>query len=255
MTLDDNYDRIARFYDVDMARNMAFDDVAFYRQLCRREPAAGPVLELGCGNGRILLPLLAEGSDVVGVDASMGMLAALSRKAQMQGLPARVARMDIRALGLRPGFGVILCPYSLITYLQTDDEVDALLKAMRTLLRPGGQCVVDAFIPRPRATATGFTLDYRRSFGSDILARWKRITAISATVNRIERRYVVEDALGDARDVVEVVEDIRPRTDADLAARLINAGFAAPATSWDYGAAVDAGSAQFATLVARCPPD
>ena len=231
------------------------DLVAFYRQFCRREPAAGPVLELGCGNGRILLPLLAEGIDVVGVDASMGMLAALSRKAQMQGLPARVARMDIRALGLRPGFGVILCPYSLITYLQTDDEVDALLKAMRTLLRPGGQCVVDAFIPRPRATATGFTLDYRRSFGSDILARWKRITAISATVNRIERRYVVEDALGDARDVVEVVEDIRPRTDADLAARLINAGFAAPATSWDYGAAVDAGTAQFATLVARCPPD
>ena len=253
MTMDDNYDRIARFYDVDMALNMAFDDVAFYQQHCCSEP--GPVLELGCGNGRILLPLLAGGIDAFGVDASAGMLAELRRKARLQGLPARVARMDIRVLGLRPGFGVILCPYSLITYLRSDDEVDALLKAIRTLLRPGGKCVVDAFIPRPRATAAAFTLDYRRSFGSDILARWKRITAMSATINRIERRYVVEDAHGNARDVVEVVEDIRPRTDADLAAHLINAGFASPATSWDYGGAVCAETAQFATLVARRPPD
>ena len=78
---------------------------------------------------------------------------------------------------------------------------------------------------------------------------------MSATINRIERRYVVEDAHGNARDVVEVVEDIRPRTDADLAARLINAGFASPATSWDYGGVVCAETAQFATLVARRPPD
>ena len=54
-----NYDRIARFYDVDMARNMPFDDVGFYRALAAA--AGGRVLELGCGNGRILLELLAGG--------------------------------------------------------------------------------------------------------------------------------------------------------------------------------------------------
>ena len=48
------YDRIARFYDVDMAQNMRFDDVAFYAHACAR--ARGKVLEVGCGNGRILLP-------------------------------------------------------------------------------------------------------------------------------------------------------------------------------------------------------
>ena len=38
------YDAIADLYDVDMARNMAFDDVTFYEEVCRTTP--GPVLEL-----------------------------------------------------------------------------------------------------------------------------------------------------------------------------------------------------------------
>jgi SAM-dependent methyltransferase len=248
---DDNYDRIARFYDVDMARNMAFDDVAFYRKLCLQHP--GPVLELGCGNGRILLDLLAHGVDIVGVDASGGMLADLQRKAAGHGLPARVARMDMRRLGLRAGFGVVLCPYSLITYVTVDDEVPALLRALWSLLRPGGRCVIDAFIPRPRTAVAAFALDYRRPLASGTLARWKRISAVGATVNRIERRYVVEDAAGGVLDVIEVAEDIRPRTADELSLQLLEAGFEPATPAWDYGAATVATTAQFATLVATRP--
>lgn len=250
-TTDDNYDRIAQFYDVDMARNMAFDDVAFYRRLCLATP--GPVLELGCGNGRILLDLLAHGVDAVGVDASAGMLAELRRKAAERGLPARVAQMDMRRLGLRAGFAVVLCPYSLITYVTNDDQVPTLLRALWLLLRPGGTCVVDAFIPRPRAAAATFALDYRRPYGAGMLARWKRISAVGATINRIERRYVVEDAAGHALDVIEVAEDIRPRTTVELSRQLRDAGFEAPDLTWDYGASTDAAAAQFATLVATRP--
>jgi len=248
---DDNYDRIAQFYDVDMARNMAFDDVAFYRGVCVQH--AGPVLELGCGNGRILLDLLAHGVDVIGVDASAGMLAVLQRKARARGLSARVARMDIRRLGLRAGFGVVLCPYSLITYVTDDHQASALLRGLRSLLRPGGLCVVDAFIPRPRTSATAFALDYRRPFEGGTLARWKRISAVDASVNRIERRYVVEDARGRVLDVIEVAEDIRPRTAAELAGQLRDAGFGSANVAWDYGATTTATTAQFATLTATRP--
>lgn len=248
---DDNYDRIARFYDVDMARNMAFDDVAFYRNLCLQHP--GPVLELGCGNGRILLDLLAHRVDVIGVDASAGMLAELQRKAAARGLPARVARMDMRRLGLCSGFGVVLCPYSLITYVTDDHAVKALLRVLWSLLRPGGLCVVDAFIPQPRTTAATFALDYRRPFASGTLARWKRISAVGAAVNRIERRYVVEDAQGQALDVIDVAEDIRPRTAGELSLQLREAGFEPATPAWDYGATAVATSAQFATLVATRP--
>lgn len=248
---DGNYDRIARFYDVDMARNMAFDDVAFYRNVCLQHP--GPVLELGCGNGRILLDLLAHGVDGIGVDASAGMLAELQRRAGALGLPARIARMDMRRLGLRAGFGVVLCPYSLITYVTDDDAVPTLLRALWSLLRPGGLCVVDAFIPRPHATATAFALDYRRPFEAGTLARWKRITAVGAAVNRIERRYVVEDAKGQPLDVVDVAEDIRPRAAGELSRLLLDAGFEPATLAWDYGATPAATTAQFATLVAARP--
>src|SRR5206468_3078186 len=61
MNRDDSYERIAHWYDVDMARNMPFDDVAFYLGVSANK--GGRVLELGCGNGRILLELLARGID------------------------------------------------------------------------------------------------------------------------------------------------------------------------------------------------
>lgn len=243
-----NYDRIARFYDVDMARNMAFDDVAFYRAQCLRVP--GPVVELGCGNGRILLELLAAGIDAFGVDASAGMLAELSRKAATRGLPARVARMDIRALALRQDVGTLLCPYSLVTYITSDEDTAELLAALHALLRPGGHCVIDAFIPRPFTASADFVLDYRRPFGAVVLARWKRLTAMSATLNRIERRYVVEDVQQRVIETVDVVEDIRPRAPSELARLLAAAGFATPQVWWDYGTSIDVSRAQFATLVA-----
>ena len=74
---------------------MPFDDVGFYVGLCA--PSRGPVLELGCGNGRILLELARHGIDAIGIDASAGMLAELRRKAALRSLPARAVRMDVAA--------------------------------------------------------------------------------------------------------------------------------------------------------------
>ena len=183
------YDDIARFYDVDMARNMPFDDVAFYADLCARH--GGRVLELGCGSGRILLALLQRGIDAVGVDASAGMLAELRRKAAALGLRAPVARMDVTRLALRGGFGVVLCPYSLVTYVTEDADLARLLAAVRRLLAPGGVFVVDAFVPKAVVAQQEFQPDYRRPFGAFTLARSKRIRPAGPGRNRIERRYRV----------------------------------------------------------------
>ncbi len=244
-----NYDRIARFYDVDMARNMPFDDVGYYAAVCRRHP--GRTLELGCGSGRILLELLAGGVDAIGVDASAAMLAALARKAAARALPARACRMDIRALALRSGFAVILCPYSLVTYLTADADVDGLFAAARALLAPDGVFVVDAFVPRAVGAEGGWQPDYRRPFGDGILARSKRIVALSPQCNRIERRYQVFDAGGALTDEVEIAEDIRPFAPEALRRRLVAAGFAIAATAWDYGHSAAASGARFFTCTAR----
>ena len=213
LTMAGTYDRIARFYDVDMGQNMRFDDVAFYADRCERQ--RGAVLELGCGNGRVLLPLLARGLDAVGVDASAPMLGELSRKAVKASLPVRAIRADARRLPLRPGFATVLCPYSLVTYMTTRDDVNALLAGARAVLAPRGLLVIDAFVPRPVAAQREHALDYRRPFGAFTLVRSKRVTPLPDGINRIERRYELAAHDGRIVETVEVAEPsvpARPRT-------------------------------------------
>ncbi len=246
------YDRIARFYDVDMGQNMRFDDVAFYAHQCARRP--GRVLEIGCGNGRILLPLLREGCDAYGVDASAPMLRELARKSVAARLPLRGAHADGRRLPFaRATFACVLCPYSLVTYLTADEDLGAFLRGVHDVLVPGGTVVVDAFVPRPVAAQADFTMDYRRSFGAFTLARAKRITPLSDGINRIERRYEIVSGAGHVVETVEVAETIRPRPPGVLHAALASAGFARIAEAWDYGTRPDAEGAQFVSLSGRTP--
>jgi SAM-dependent methyltransferase len=246
----DNYDRIARFYDVDMARNMRFDDIAFYADLCAARP--GRALELGCGSGRILLELLARGIDIMGVDGSAGMLRELQRKAAERGLAPNVVQMDLRRLALPGTFSVVLCPYSLITYLTGDDDAARLLLAIERLLEPDGALVVDAFVPRPIATATNFTRDYERPFAGGTLERWKRIVPAGA-LNRIERRYCVHDAAGGLIEEIAIAEVIRPYAPQALHDLMTHAGYRIGQTSWDYGTTPSADGAQFCTMIATRP--
>ena len=243
------YDDIARFYDVDMARNMPFDDVAFYADLCARH--GGRVLELGCGSGRILLPLLQRGIDAVGVDASAGMLAELRRKAAALGLRAPVALMDVTRLALRGGFGVVLCPYSLVTYVTEDADLARLLAAVRRLLAPGGVFVVDAFVPKAVVAQQEFQPDYRRPFGEFTLARSKRIRPAGPGRNRIERRYRVLGADDQVLEQVDVAETIRPFAPDALRAALAAAGFAPVREWWDYSGSADVAAPQFFTIAVR----
>jgi SAM-dependent methyltransferase len=244
-----NYDRIARFYDVDMARNMRFDDVAFYAHQCAR--AAGPVLELGCGNGRIVLPLAQRGMDVVGIDASASMLAQLAREAAARRVPLRAVRGDARRLPFRAGFSVVLCPYSLVTYMTSDADTSAMICGAREVLAPRGLVVVDAFVPRAVAAQAEFSLDYERPFGVLTLVRRKRISPLPGGVNRIERRYELRRSDGRIAETIDVAETIRPRAPGELREVVTRAGFAVVDEAWDYATRPGPDGAQFYTLVAR----
>jgi SAM-dependent methyltransferase len=245
----ESYDRIAHLYDVDMARSMPFDDVGLYLSVARG--CGGPVLEAGCGNGRVLLEMAQAGIDAVGIDRSAGMLRELRAKARARGLHASVAQMDVRALALRRRYALVLWPYSLITYLLTDDEALRACAEARRVLLPDGLLLVDAFVPRAGLADGTWRQDYRRAWNGGTLVRSKRITAVAGGVNRIERRYEREDADGRVLDVVETIEEIRPRDPAALAAVLARAGFAVERVWWDYGFGATAQEAQFATFAVR----
>jgi SAM-dependent methyltransferase len=247
-----NYDSIAHLYDLDMARNMAFDDVAFYARLARG--AQGRVLELGCGNGRILLDLLARGIDMVGADSSPGMLSELVKKAATRGFAPRVCLMDARALAFGEQFALVLCPYSLITYMTGAGDAARMLAAVRDVLAQGATIIVDAFIPRPSPPDTGYSLDYRREQRDMILTRSKRVAAIAPNINRVERRYELVASDGRLVERIETCEDVRQYAPEELMHLLGTSGFKVEQQWWDYGAAGGPVGAQFFTVSARKAP-
>lgn len=242
------YDRIAHLYDVDMAQNMPFDDGGFYARACRAH--GGRVLELGCGNGRVLLELIKGGIDVIGVDGSAGMLRELARKAAAQAVAPAVCQMDVRRLGFRPAFDVVLCPYSLVTYMTAAGDAAQMLREATNVLRSGGRVVVDAFVPRPVSGRSDFAQDYVRPFESGTLVRSKRITVLTPRINRIERRYDIRAADGTLADRIDTCEEIRVFAPGDVLALLVDCGLRAHETWWNYASPAPLAGAQFFTAIA-----
>lgn len=117
--------------------------VACLRSLAGR----GRVCELGVGTGRLALPLARSGVDLVGVDASPSMLAALRAKPRGPAVP--VVRADLAALPFRAGagFAIVFAAYNTLFNVDTDEGQEACVRDAAALLDPGGLLVLEAFVP------------------------------------------------------------------------------------------------------------
>jgi SAM-dependent methyltransferase len=142
------YDDIARFYD--LSHDRLTDDIPFVLRLAAA--TGGPVLEVGCGSGRLLLPLARAGIAVIGVDNSPEMLARaeLRLAAEPEAVRARATLIaaDARSLSLPAGelFGLIVIGYN--TFMHLDEaEAGATLQRLRPLLRSGGRLLIDVANP------------------------------------------------------------------------------------------------------------
>lgn len=140
----EGWDDYAPFYDWENARTFGRRDVAFWRRVVRREGA--PALELGCGTGRLLVPLARTGRPLVGIDRSAPMLQ--RARARTAGLarargPA-IVRGDVRGLPFRAGaFGLVIAPYGLLQSLTSDVALRRALAESARVLRRGGLLGVD----------------------------------------------------------------------------------------------------------------
>src|SRR5215471_18611729 len=131
----------AQFYDVNPTIP---DDVGFYQAHLPSAEAA--VLELGCGTGRVLIPLAAGCRAIQGIDVSEAMLARCRQKLQAAGIPptkAQVALGDITNFALGRTFDLIIAPYRVFQLLETEAQVDGLLRCVREHLAPGGTCILN----------------------------------------------------------------------------------------------------------------
>jgi ubiquinone/menaquinone biosynthesis C-methylase UbiE len=134
----EGWDDYAPFYDWENARTLGRRDVPFWRTLAGQ--AAGPVLELGCGTGRISLPLGRAGVRLLGVDRSEPMLARARQRLRRSRLTTvRLIRSDIRALPFTgTPFALVMAPYGILQSLLRERDLAATLAAAYRVLEPGG---------------------------------------------------------------------------------------------------------------------
>jgi SAM-dependent methyltransferase len=138
------YDALARYYDAAHGR-LPGDDVTFYRELA--VASCGPVLELGVGTGRVLLPIAELGIPVTGLDSSPRMLQQMRGKRFPPTLRLLCAPMQDFDLGA-DRFTLIYAAFRSFQHLLEVDDQLACLACVRRHLAPGGVFAFDVSAPR-----------------------------------------------------------------------------------------------------------
>ncbi len=155
----DAIDRIARFFDQEFAGYE--DDLPVLEAYAAR--AGGPILELGCGTGRVLLHLARAGYQVTGVDLSLAMLELARAKAEAAGLLNRVTLIagDYGQVALGGPYRFACTVMNTFLHLPDQAAQVRALKHWREHLAPGGLLLIDVLHPDP---ATLAELDGRLEF-------------------------------------------------------------------------------------------
>lgn len=146
------WDDYAPFYDWENAQTLGRRDVAFWRTIARR--TGGRVLELGCGTGRVTLPLARAGVRLVGVDRSAPMLLRAQRRISRSRLAQtpRLVRADIRTLpfAAQAPFDLVIAPYGILQSLVRESDLRDTLGSVARVLKRGGTLGVDLVPDLPR---------------------------------------------------------------------------------------------------------
>ena len=147
---DDFYSKTsnAEAYDFDMGRSAdAMRDVAFYVALARQAAEQGhAVLELGCGTGRVTIPIAQAGVEAVGIDNARAMLDVARRKAAAAGVAVRWVTADMAAFQLDQRFGLVIIPFRSFLHLLTEADQLACLRRVYEHLLPGGRFALNFFL-------------------------------------------------------------------------------------------------------------
>jgi SAM-dependent methyltransferase len=181
----DSYLIAAKYYDSVYAV-MDLVDAPFYVDLAKE--SGGPVLEIGCGTGRVLLPTAREGIEIHGLDNSRPMLAVLRENIARESpdVQKRVTLHagDMRDFNLSRTFSLVSIPFRPMQHMFTvTDQVSALRSAAAHVAK-GGLLAFDVFYPKFDRLPLGI--------GEEILeAEWSPASAPDTVVRRFYRKDVV----------------------------------------------------------------
>ena len=160
------YQALSRYYDLFYDKETVGDE-EFWRQTA--EKAKDPILELGCGTGRVTFTLAAQGREITGMDNSEAMLARARTRLATQSPDVKgkvmLCKGDMAGFDLDVRFGLIIAPFRGFQHLLTPARQAACLAAVRDHLADDGVFVVTLFNPDLRLLARSGerTFDLRRT--------------------------------------------------------------------------------------------
>jgi SAM-dependent methyltransferase len=208
---------VAGAYDDEIERLDAVirDDVPFYVALAEQAAIVGQgVLELGCGTGRVTLPIARAGVDVVGLDNAGPMLDVARGKAGGASNP-RWVQGDMTDFDLGQRFGLVIIPFRSFLLLLTVEQQKACLARIHEHLGSGGRLALNIFNPSILAIA-----DWLGNKGD----RWQRSQTGPKQERWVNRRYdPASQELNETRTEVELsdVGAVIQRTERNLRLRWV----------------------------------
>lgn len=131
---------MAEYWDLLRGDTSKWDDRFFYLDCVGKY--GQPVLDVGCGTGRILLDFMQQGIDIDGVDNSPEMLTLLRRKAEALNVQPNVRLQQMEELSLPRKYRTILVPSSSFQLLLDPAQPPLAMQRFHDHLQPGGTLVM-----------------------------------------------------------------------------------------------------------------
>ncbi len=196
------FDRFARFYDDDYRDYQ--DDIEAIAMLAAE--CGDPLLELGCGTGRVLIPLAAAGHTITGVDISRALMDGAAHKLVQHKLVDRATLVqdDLRSFDLtRKDFAFAFCTSNTLMHFVTADEQLAVLRNTWRHLRPGGYLFVDLFNPDiPRLLAINGLMELADQWLDDTtgaeVQKWS-VRTVDLAEQVQDTLFIYEETFADGR--------------------------------------------------------
>jgi SAM-dependent methyltransferase len=144
----DEHDFVAEFYDY-VVPHSERQDVTFFVDMAKQVSAS--VLEIGCGTGRVLIPMAREGIEIVGLDLSSRMLDICHQKIEREREEVRsrirLVQADMRDFDLGRRFSLVTTPFRPFQHLTKVEDQISCLRSIHRHLKDGGLLVLDLFNP------------------------------------------------------------------------------------------------------------
>lgn len=214
--------RAALWHDVECASYRA--DLPLWRELAAAR--GGPVLDVGCGTGRVTLDLASRGHEVTGVDSDPELVARLVERARERSLPVRGEVGDARSLDLDGRHPLVILPMQVAQLLGGDAGRAAMLAAVRRHLEPGGLLAIalaDPFEGVPADEALPPLPDVREEDGWVLSSTPVRVRAAEGGVAIDRHRQAVSPRGELSEEMATIVLDtVSP---AELEAEGLAAGY------------------------------